>query len=106
MGQISNWARCTIQPPPKKRSDVLISPTYTHTHNRANDDQECSLLAQATVCPVSAHVPRRAPRRAYTHNEPHVRALDPHAPVVAKVGSNTICNASESKQLKSTLHTE
>ena len=41
-----------------------------HTHNRANDDQECSLFAHATVRPVPAHVPCRAPRRAYTRNEP------------------------------------
>ena len=60
------------------------------------------------------------PRRAYTRNEPHVHTPDPHAFVAAKVGSDTICNAleskglspdticnaPESKGLRSTLHDE
>ena len=37
---------------------------------------------------------------------PHVRAPDPHEPVAAKVGSDTICNAPESKRLRFALHAE
>jgi hypothetical protein len=43
-------------------------------------------------------------RRAYTYNEPRVHASDPHAPVEANVGFDTICNASKSKRFRSTLH--
>jgi hypothetical protein len=89
-------------PPSKKPT----SSSAQHTHNRANDNQELSLLAHATVRPVPAHVPRRAPRRAYTHNEPHVRAPDSHAPVATKVGSDIICNTPKSKWLKFTLRAE
>jgi hypothetical protein len=87
-----------------KGPDVLVGQTYTH--NRANNDQERSLLAHTTVHPVQAHVPCNAPYRAYTCNEPHVHAPDPHVLVAVKVGSNTICNAPESKRLRSTLHAE
>ena len=83
-----------------------MSSSAQHTHNQANDDQERSLLAHATVRPVSAHVPCHAPRRAYMSNEPHVCAPSPHMPVAMKVGFDTICNALESKRLKSTLHAE
>ena len=102
MVQIPNWAGCHIHPPSKEPT----SSSAQHTHNRANDDQERSLLAHATVRPMPAHVPCRAPHRAYTRNEPHVRAPGPHAPVAAKVGSDTICNALESKRLRSTLNAE
>jgi hypothetical protein len=34
-------------------------------------------------------VPGRAPHKAYTRNEPHVHALDPHVPMATKVGSVT-----------------
>ena len=94
--------RCHIHPPPKGPT----SSSAQHTHNQANDDQERSVLAHTTVRPVPAHVPCHAPRRAYTCNEPHVRTPDPHAPLATKVGSDTICNALESKQLRSTLHAE
>ena len=96
LGQMSHT------PPSKEPMSSLAQ----HTHNRANDDQERSLLAQATVRPMQAHVPRRAPSRAYTRDKPQVHAPGPHAPVAAKVGSDTICNALESKQLRSTLHAE
>jgi hypothetical protein len=129
MEQISNWARCHIHPSSKEPT----SSTAQHTHNRTNDNQERSLLAHATVRPVPTHVPCCAPHRAYTCNEPHVRTLNPHtpiaakvssvpaphraytrnepyvrtlnlhAPIVAKVSSDTICNALESKRLRSTL---
>ena len=89
--------------PPSK---APTSSSAQHTHNRANNDQERSLSAHATMRPVPAHVPCHAPRRAYTRNEPHVCTPDLHAPVATKVGSNTICNALESKRLRSTLHTE
>ena len=42
-----------------------------------------------TVRLVPAQVSCRAPRRAYSLNEPHVRAPDPHTPMAAKVGSDT-----------------
>ena len=89
--------------PPSKEP---TSSSAQHTHNRTNDDQECSLLAHATVRLVPAHVPCRAPCRAYMRNEPHVRAPGPHAPMAAKVCSDTICNTPESKWLRSTLHVE
>jgi hypothetical protein len=101
VGQIPNWVECDIHPPKEP-----MSSSAQHTHIWANDDQEHSLLAHATVCPVPAHVPCRASHRAYTLNEPHVRSPDPHAPVATKVGSDTICNAPESKRLRSTLHAE
>ena len=101
-GPNSKLGRMSHTPPSKEPTSSLAQ----HTHNRANDDQEHSLLAYATVCPVPAHVPCHAPHRAYMRNEPHVRAPGPHAPVAAKVGSDTICNAPKSKQLKSTLHAE
>jgi hypothetical protein len=41
-----------------------------------------------------------------TSKEPHIRAHDTHAPVAAKVGSDTTCNALESRWLRSTLHAE
>jgi hypothetical protein len=87
-------------------SKDLMSSSAQHTHNRANDDQKRSLLAHTTVHPVPTHVPRRAPRRAYMHNEPHVCAPDQHAPVATKVSSGTFVTPSESKRLRSTLHAE
>jgi hypothetical protein len=86
------WAGCHIHPPQKE-----LTPRRPNTStNRANDDQERSLLAHATVCLESAHVPCRAPRRAYTRKKPHIRTPDSHAPVAMKVGSDTICNAPQS----------
>ena len=95
-------SRMSNTPPSKEPT----SSSAQHTHNQANDDQERSLLAHATVRQVSAHVPCRAPRRAYTHNEHHVHAPEPHAPVAAKVSFDSICCAQESKRLRSTLHAE
>ena len=96
-GPNSKLGQMSHTPPSKEPMSSLAQ----HTHNRANDDQERSLLAHATVRIVPAHVPCRAPRRAYTRNEPHVRAPGPHTPVAAKVGSDTIRNAPESKWLRS-----
>jgi hypothetical protein len=62
------------------------SSSAQHTDNRANDDQKGSLLAHTTMRPVPTHVPCSAPYRAYTRNEPHVCAPNPHAPVATKVG--------------------
>ena len=101
-GPNSKLGRMSHTPPSKEPT----SSSAQHTHNRENDDQERSLLAHTTIRLVSAHVPCRAPRRAYTRNEPHVRAPDPHAPMAVKVGSGTICNAPKSKRLRSTLHAE
>ena len=104
MGQVLNWARYHIHPHLSK--DPTSSLAQHKPATRANNNQECSLLAHATVRPVPTHVPCHAPRRAYTRDEPHVRAPGPHMPMAAKVGSDTICNALEAKQLKSTLHAE
>ena len=101
-GPNSKLGRMSHTPPSKEPT----SSSAQHTHNRANDDQERSLLAHATVRPVLAHVPCRAPHRAYTRNEPHVRAPGPHAPMATKVGSDTTCNTLESKWLRFTLHAE
>jgi hypothetical protein len=95
MDQIPNWTGCDIHSPSK----CLTSSSAQRTHNRANDDQISSLLPHATVHPMLAHVSCRAPRRAYTHSEPHVRATDQDVPVAVKVGSGTICNAPVSKRL-------
>jgi hypothetical protein len=65
--------------------------------------QERFFLAHATVRLVTAHVTCRAPHMAYTRNEPHARAPNLHAPVVAKVKFDTIYNALKSKRLRSTL---
>jgi hypothetical protein len=95
------WGRMWHTPPPSKDP---TSSSVQHTHKRTKDNHKRSFLAHVTVRPVSAHVPCHEPRRSYTRIEPHVRAPNPH--VAAKVGSDTICNALESKWLKSTLHAE
>ena len=101
-GPNSKLGQMSHTPPSKEPT----SSSAQHTHNWANDDQERSLLAHATVHPVPAHVPCHAPHRAYTRNEPHVCTPAPHTPVAMKVGSDTICNALESKWLRYTLHIE
>ena len=84
-GPNSKLGRMSHTPPSKEPT----SSSAQHTHNRANNDQERSLLAHATVHPVPAHVPCHAPRRAYTRNEPHVCAPGLHASVAVKVGFDT-----------------
>ena len=101
-GPNSKLGRMSHTPPSKEPT----SSSAQHNHNGANDDQEHSLLAHTTMRLVPTHVPCHATRRAYMHNEPHVHAPSSHAPVATKVGSDTICNAQESKRLRSTLHAE
>jgi hypothetical protein len=82
-----------------------------HTHNQANDNQERFLLAHATVRLVLAHVPRRALRRAYTCNEPHVQplartrlwsrrsALIPFVTPQSPNGSDPLCTLNEPQHI-------
>ena len=88
MGQVLNWARYHIHPHLSK--DPTSSLAQHKPATRANNNQECSLLAHAALRPVPTHVPCRAPRRAYMCNEPHVHTPGPHTPVATKVGSDTI----------------
>jgi hypothetical protein len=89
--------------PPSKNPMSSSGPTYPQS---GNDNQERSLLAHATVHPVPAHVPRRALRRAYTRNEPHVQPLAHTCPWLRRSALIPFCNAPESKRLWSTLHAE
>jgi hypothetical protein len=88
-------------PQRNRRPHRLNTPTTGQTTTRNVPSEHTRPCVQ---CRHMCHAVQ--PRRAYTHNEHHVHTPNPHAPVATKVGSDTICNAPESKRLRSTLYAE
>ena len=98
----SKLCRMSHTPPSKEPT----SSSAQHTHNWANDDQECSPVAHMTVRPMPAHVPCRAPigpTRAMNPMSAHQTRTRLWPQRLALI---PFCNAPESKLLRPTLHVE